>query len=72
LAAHEHEFVCEDCKAQVFSFGGPADETRCMGCNIIHEMQPLTEAQETTLREILGCQLSESDDALREPDASPG
>ena len=67
-----HEFVCEDCKANVIVFIGPTDRTRCLGCEIIHGMQPLTEAQETTLREILSCQLSESDDALREPDKRSG
>jgi hypothetical protein len=67
-----HEFICEDCKARVFSFVGPANETRCLGCDIIHGMQPLSEAKETALREILGCQLSESDDAIRAEDTGSG
>jgi hypothetical protein len=66
------EFICADCKANVFSFGGDADETRCLGCDIIHGMKPLTAIQETTLREILNCQLPESDDALRTEDTGSG
>jgi hypothetical protein len=66
-----HEFVCEDCKADVFSWGGPPDETRCVGCSIIHGMK-LTPTEETELRGLFGCELPEADDALRATDQSPG
>jgi hypothetical protein len=55
-----HEFVCADCKSQVFSYGGEPDATRCASCETILEMKAesgMTAEAEATLREILGCQL---------------
>ena len=70
-----HEFVCADCKANVFSFGGPEGETRCASCEIVHEMKAdgkLTPASEATLRELLDCQIPKGDDdGVREPNQSP-
>jgi hypothetical protein len=54
------EFVCVDCKANVFVWGGPPDETRCMGCSIIHGMK-LTPREETELRALFGCELPETE-----------
>ena len=51
-----HEFVCADCKANVFSFGGPEGQTVCRCCLTIREMkarEPMTPEQEMQLREIL-------------------
>ena len=53
-----HEFVCADCDVDVFSFGGPAVQTRCASCATIREMKardPMTSEAEAALREILGC-----------------
>lgn len=53
-----HEFVCADCKSDVFSFGGPETQTRCASCETIREMKdhaPMTAAAEAVLREMLGC-----------------
>jgi hypothetical protein len=55
-----HEFVCADCKADVFSFGGRPDETRCASCNLVREMPGLTPEREKLLREILGCMIPEA------------
>jgi hypothetical protein len=55
-----HEFVCADCKSQVFSYGGPDAQTRCASCEVIAEMKEekgLTPTAEAALRELLGCQL---------------
>jgi hypothetical protein len=67
-----HEFVCTDCKTDVFSFGGPPDETRCVGCNTVRELMPMLPERERQLRDLLGCQLPKDDDALRATDQSPG
>jgi hypothetical protein len=53
-----HEFVCADCEVDVFSFGGPAEQTRCASCQTIRDMKardPMTPEAEAALREILGC-----------------
>jgi DNA-directed RNA polymerase subunit RPC12/RpoP len=53
-----HEFVCADCESDVFSFGGPEEQTRCASCETIREMKerdPMTPEAEAALREILGC-----------------
>ena len=55
-----HEFVCLDCEANVFSYAGTGEETRCASCELVCEMKEergLTPEAETTLREILGCEL---------------
>lgn len=71
------DFVCDDCKTQVFEFGGDSGPTLCMGCVMIREMKAkngLTVKQEADLREILHCQIpaaESDDDALRETDKSP-
>jgi hypothetical protein len=67
-----HEFVCADCKANVISYGGPTDETRCVGCNTVRSLMPLSPEGEKELRDLLGCQLPKDDDALRATDQSPG
>lgn len=71
-----HEFVCVDCKAEVFSYGGEPDATRCASCDIVFEMKAdgkLTPHDEASLRELLGCQLPKGDDdGVREPNQSPG
>jgi hypothetical protein len=51
-----HEFVCEDCKADVFSFGGPSDETRCAGCELVRSLN-LSPVRDAALRVILGCEI---------------
>lgn len=53
-----HEFVCADCEVEVFSFGGPAEQTVCQSCQTVREINardPMTPAAEAALREILGC-----------------
>jgi hypothetical protein len=72
-----HEFVCVDCKAEVFSYGGEPDATRCASCDIVFEMKAdgkLAPHDEASLRELLGCQLPPKgdDDGVREPNQSPG
>jgi hypothetical protein len=65
--ASSREFVCDDCKVNVFETGDLGDELLCHGCRLIREMKAatgLTEKQERDLREILGCQLAEDDDVL--------
>ena len=60
-----HEFVCADCKANVFNYGGPDDGTRCASCELIVEMRAetgLTPEAETGLRELLGCQIPREDE----------
>jgi len=50
-----HEFVCEDCEVEVFSFGGSGPVCGC--CLTIREMkerEPMTPEAEAQLREILG------------------
>ncbi|HEX3520798.1 MAG TPA: hypothetical protein VHT52_01770 [Stellaceae bacterium] len=56
-----HEFVCADCKADVFSFGGAPDETRCVGCETVRELMPMSPEKEAELRDLLGCQLPKDD-----------
>ena len=53
-----HEFVCADCEAEVYSFGGNPDDELCHSCRTIAEMKaagPMTPEAEAALREILGC-----------------
>lgn len=59
------EFICLDCKAHVFNYGGGEDRgDRCYNCHFILglELAPETEAE---LRRMLDCE-------LREADESPG
>lgn len=52
-----HEFVCEDCDAEVFSYGGNPDDTLCRSCRTIAELKaegPMKPETEAALREILG------------------
>jgi hypothetical protein len=72
---HEpHEFVCADCKSNVYSYGGLNASTRCASCEVVFEMKAagkLSPHDEATLRELLGCQIPKGDDdALREADGS--
>ena len=71
-----HEFVCADCKSDVFSFGGAEEQTRCASCEIVFEMKAdgkLNPHDEASLRELLGCQIPKGDDdGLREANQSPG
>jgi hypothetical protein len=55
-----HEFVCADCKATVFSYGGRDAATRCANCEVVAEMREergLTPDDEADLRKLLGCEL---------------
>jgi hypothetical protein len=55
-----HEFVCADCKSDVFSYGGIGTETRCASCETIAEIKEqsgMTPEAEARLRELLGCKL---------------
>jgi hypothetical protein len=55
-----HEFVCADCKADVYSFDGDDDRELCHSCRTIAEMKAagsMTPAAEAALRELLGCQI---------------
>jgi hypothetical protein len=66
------EFVCADCGINVFLFGGPADETRCMGCNIVIGMD-LSPSEEATVRKLFGCEIEKANDnAIRPTDAGSG
>ena len=71
-----YEFVCLDCKSNVFSYGGTGDETRCASCETIAELKAekgMTPEAEAALRELLGCQLPTGDeDGVREQNQSPG
>ena len=65
MATPVHEFVCADCKAQVFSYGGAEEQTRCAECELVFEMKAdgkLTPASEASLRELLGCQIPKEDE----------
>lgn len=67
-----HEFVCADCKADVYSFGGDADETRCASCELVRSLK-LSPLKAAALRVILGCEIPpETDNALRAQDESSG
>lgn len=66
------EFVCLDCKADVYSFGGPGDETRCASCELMRSLRFESPIDEAALRVILGCEIPENDNAVRQPDESPG
>ena len=53
-----HEFVCGDCEAEVFSFGGVPDAKLCQSCVTIREIKArdaMSPEAEAALREILGC-----------------
>jgi hypothetical protein len=53
-----HEFVCDDCQTDVFSFGGDPAAKLCSCCQTVREINarfPMTPADEARLREILGC-----------------
>lgn len=69
---NSREFVCDDCRTNVFTFGAAVSEPDlCNGCQTIREMKAkcqLTPKQEADLREILHCQLPRDDDALRPTD----
>lgn len=77
MTTRTREYVCEDCKANVFEFGYPTGEPNlCNGCKMIREMKAakgLTAKQEADLREILHCLIPppEPDDALRAENPSP-
>lgn len=62
MATLPHEFVCADCKAAVFSYGGPEDQTRCASCETIAELKAegkMSPGGEAELRKLLGCELPE-------------
>ena len=50
------EFICSDCKAHVFSYGGDPNATRCYNCNYIHNLQ-LDPEREAEMRRILDCEI---------------
>jgi hypothetical protein len=55
-----HEFVCADCKADVFSFGDLMPGPRCASCDVVQELKArdgMSPEAETELRDLLGCQL---------------
>jgi hypothetical protein len=66
MRRHEpHQFICADCKSDVFSYGGPDTATRCANCEVIAEMREergLTPQAEAELRVLLGCELPKGDD----------
>jgi hypothetical protein len=54
------EFVCADCKTDVFRFGGEDAPTHCASCEIVHELKArdgMSPEAETELRKLLGCEL---------------
>jgi hypothetical protein len=60
-----HEFVCADCKSNVFSYGGPDTATRCASCEVVAELREergLTPEDEADLRKLLGCELPKEAD----------
>jgi hypothetical protein len=66
LATPVHEFVCADCKSDVFSFGGESAATRCASCEVVAEMREergLTPQEEAELRVLLGCELPKGEQA---------
>ena len=55
-----HEFVCADCKADVFSFSELMPGPRCVSCEIVQELKDrdgMSPEAEKELRELLGCEL---------------
>lgn len=51
------EFVCADCKVEVFAYDGALNQTACDSCMIIREMKAhgaMTPDAEAALRELLG------------------
>jgi hypothetical protein len=64
---HEpYEFVCADCKSNVFSYGGPDTSTRCASCEVVVELREergLTPQEEAELRYLLGCELPKGEKA---------
>lgn len=70
---HCREFVCADCKAQVFSFGAGQEEhgDRCGVCFMIRSMK-LPEWKEKAIRFMLDVEIPEADDALRAEDTGSG
>ena len=60
MATPVHEFVCVDCKSDVFSFGGEPEATRCASCEVVQELKArdgMSPEAEAELRELLGCQI---------------
>jgi hypothetical protein len=60
LATAPYEFVCADCKADVFSFGGSDTATRCANCEIVRELKArdgMSPEAETELRKLLSCEI---------------
>lgn len=61
-----HEFVCEDCKSDVFSWSGSIAPTRCAMCETVRDIKArdgMSLEAETELRKILGCELPREDEA---------
>ena len=61
------EFVCADCKTDVFRFGGEDAPTHyCASCEIVHELKArdgMSLEAETELRKLLGCELPKGEKA---------
>ena len=60
MATLPREFVCTDCKADVFSFGDLMPGPRCASCEIVQELKDrdgMSLEAEAELRELLGCQI---------------
>ena len=60
-----HEFVCADCKSDVFSFGGDDASIRCASCEVVQELKArdgMSPEAEAELRVLLGWELPKGDD----------
>lgn len=58
------EFICVDCKAHVYNYGGGEDRgDRCYNCYFIRNLE-LSPDKEAELREVLGCELVEAHESL--------
>jgi hypothetical protein len=61
-----HEFVCADCKVDVFCWSGPVAPTRCAPCETVRDIKArdrMSPEAEAELRELLGCELPKEDEA---------
>jgi hypothetical protein len=59
-----HEFVCADCKADVFSFSERMKPPYCASCEMVRDLKArdgMSPEAEAELRELLGCQISKEE-----------
>lgn len=60
------EFVCVDCKAHVYNYGGGEDRgDRCYNCHFIRTLE-LSPDKEAELRRVLDCELRQEDEDYQE------